>query len=57
MQINLRNVGVGENKWYGEVRKSRTGWKVVYRLGVERCREEKSQQALHRKRHKCIDER
>ena len=25
-------------------RKSRAGWKAVYRLGVERCTEEKSQQ-------------
>ena len=41
---NLKDIGMDKKKWYGEARKSRAGWKAVYRLDVERCREEKSQQ-------------
>ena len=41
---NLKDIGMNEKKWYEEAGKSRAGWKAMYRLGVERCREEKSQQ-------------
>ena len=45
VERTLKDIGMDEKKWYGEARKSRAGWKAVYRLGVESCRKEKLQQA------------
>ena len=33
-----------ENEWYEETRRSRAGWRALYRLGMENCRDEQSMQ-------------
>ena len=37
---DLKNIGVEEEVWYAEARKSRTGWRVLYRIAMEEKREE-----------------
>ena len=51
---NLKDIGMDEKKQYEEARRSRAGWKAVYRLGAERCREEKSQQIAVAVRKVCV---
>ena len=42
---NLKSVEVGEDEWYEEATRSRTGWRALYRVGLERYREMRGAQA------------
>lgn len=39
---DLKNIGVEEEVWYAEARKSRTGWRALYRIGMEEKKDESS---------------
>ena len=41
----LRDVEVGEHKWYEEATSSRASWRALYRVGLESCREMRTVQA------------
>ena len=42
---DLRDVEVGEHKWYEEATSSRVSWRAMYRVGLENCREMRTAQA------------
>ena len=41
----LKSVEVGEDEWYEEATRSITGWRVLYRVGLESCWEMRRAQA------------
>ena len=42
---DLKDIEVEESEWYEEARKSRAGWRALYRAGLESCRETQGTQA------------
>ena len=45
MRKDLKDIDVGEGEWYAEARRSRAGWRAMYRLGLEECRDAQTAQA------------
>ena len=45
MRRDLKDVGMEEGEWYEEARRSRTGWRSLYREGLECYREEQTEKA------------
>ena len=45
MRKDLEDVEVGEHKWYEEAEGSRAGWRALYHVGLEKCRETRTSQA------------
>ena len=39
MRKDLKDIGVSEEKWFVEALRSRAGWRVLYRVGVDSYRE------------------
>ena len=37
---DLQSIGVQESEWYSEARRSRAGWRTLYRMGMEAGRED-----------------
>ena len=42
---DLKDIGVAENEWCEEAKRSRAGWRMTYRHGLERCERERVVQA------------
>ena len=58
MRRDLKDVGVEEGEWYEEARRSRAGWRSLYREGLECYREEQTEKAWNviernRQRRQC----